>query len=424
MLPIAHWARIGLGVRGMKFFSLARLLWLVVAAALTGCFLGVVAGPGATSVEQPAPGVLIEYWNGASWTRQPVSMPDGSGSLSAVATVSATDAWALGWYGGTYGDGNGLAEHWDGASWQPVAMPAPSGTDVEVRLNSLAAISADDVWAVGGWAAAGRFNGSYGTLIEHWDGSSWAIVPSPTPGYAAQLSAVAAVSAANVWAVGSLAHSSAADISSSRTLVLHWNGQKWKQVPSPNPGHYLHPSTRLSGVAAVSPRSVWAVGTYSGRGATATLTLHWNGLKWKRVPSPNLSGGNALMAVASVGRNDVWAVGGYGGGCGCKGGGLTRKPLAEHWNGHTWRIVPARSGYPRSNDQALTSLAVVAVDDIWTVGYHQNSTDLCYHGLVEHWDGSAWTPMSSQNPDSDHFSEIAAASPAAVWAVGTSYVGC
>jgi hypothetical protein len=41
-----------------------------------------------------------------------------------------------------------------------------------------------------------------GTLILRWDGSRWTRVPSPTPGANAQLFAVAASSASNIWAVG------------------------------------------------------------------------------------------------------------------------------------------------------------------------------------------------------------------------------
>ncbi len=301
-------------------------------------------------------------------------------------------------------------------------MPNPNGS-LEVQLNGAAAVSATDVWAVG--ASAGAVGG-YSTLIEHWNGSSWAIVPSPAPpNSSAALFGVAALSSSNVWAVGTY-HPDSDGLYPGLTLVLHWNGVKWKRVASPNPGQ---PGKGLAAVAAISPRSVWAVGTYTGTkgagelGTSRTLTLHWNGRKWKQVPSPNLSGNNALMAVAAVGRNDVEAVGGGKAGCGCKGGG-TKRLLAEHWNGHTWRIEPVSSGFPGSNSQALTSLGVASGGDVWAVGYHQDSTNLCYYGLIEHWDGSYWSVVPSLNPDADHFSEVAAASPAAVWAVGTSGVGC
>src|SRR6266571_589362 len=120
------------------------------------------------------------------------------------------------------------------------------------QLNGIVAVSASDVWAVG------SSNGN--TLIEHWNGSSWKAVPSPNPGVQyvdAGLSSVAALSASNVWAVGSYIDV----IGDSYTLSEHWNGSSWNVVPSPNPGlQYLDVS--LSSVAALSASDVWAVGSY------------------------------------------------------------------------------------------------------------------------------------------------------------------
>jgi hypothetical protein len=55
-------------------------------------------------------------------------------------------------------------------------------------------------------------------------------------------------------------------------FILRWNGRAWKRVPSP--GGLL----ALSGVAAVSARSAWAVGeTAHGKIAIEG----WNGTVWK-----------------------------------------------------------------------------------------------------------------------------------------------
>ena len=149
--------------------------------------------------------------------------------------------------------------------------------------------------------------------------------------------------------------------------------------------------------------------------------LHWNGHQWKRVPSPNSSGGNGLAAVAAVGRNNVWAVGEHGrppsDACECGG---RERLLAEHWNGHRWRTVPADSGDPSSQAQGLTGLAVVAAHNIWAIGYH-GEHQWSAVGLVEHWHGNTWTPVPSLNPGSDSFAGITAAAPAAVWVVGADH---
>ena len=69
-------------------------------------------------------------------------------------------------------------------------MPSPT---VSGTLHGVAAVTSNDVWAVGDRAAA--------ALTEHWNGSTWSIVPSPT--ISGSLHGVAAVAANDVWAVGS-----------------------------------------------------------------------------------------------------------------------------------------------------------------------------------------------------------------------------
>jgi hypothetical protein len=391
-------------VRAMK--SLSK--WGLLAVAVGGLLF--VAGAAAAASRYSVP--LIAYWNGSSWIQQTGPNPEGSGSLGAVAAVSDTDVWAVGSYGMPGTDGKALAEHWDGSSWQQVAIPTPGGAN-EVRLDGIAAVSATDIWAVGSWAGTGTGEG-YASLTEHWNGSSWTIVASPRPGYNRWLSGVAALSGTDVWAVGTYGRS-VAGLAYFHTLVLHWNGTKWTRVKSPHPGWHSA-NSRLAGVAALSPRSVWAVGTYSGRKNSRTLTLHWNGRQWKQVASPNVLGrGNELSAVAAVGRDNVWAVGG-------PGDGKRGQPLAEHWTGYRWQIVPVHSGYPNYNTQNLTSIAALAANNIWAAGQHQDSADQSHSTLCEHWNGRAWARIPGPNPAAENwFSGIAAASPIDVWAVGTYF---
>jgi hypothetical protein len=77
-------------------------------------------------------------------------------------------------------------------------------------LRKVAVISARDAWAVGYDRA--------GSLIERWNGTVWAKVPSPGSAGSA-LQAVAATSAGNAWAVGVTRSGS--------TLVERWNGKSW-----------------------------------------------------------------------------------------------------------------------------------------------------------------------------------------------------
>jgi hypothetical protein len=71
-------------------------------------------------------------------------------------------------------------------------------------LQSVSATSATSAWAVGFTQTTVFGSGTLTTtLAEHWDGTAWTIVGSPSPGTDARLSSVTATSATNAWAVGS-----------------------------------------------------------------------------------------------------------------------------------------------------------------------------------------------------------------------------
>ncbi|HUS13889.1 MAG TPA: S-layer homology domain-containing protein, partial [Chloroflexia bacterium] len=115
-----------------------------------------------------------------------------------------SDAWAVGGYedGTVY---QTLTQHWDGTAWTVVPSPNPGSSDN--TLLGVAAVSAGDVWAVG-WSHD-PYTAAYVSLIEHWNGSDWMVVDrvstsGPTGLNRSFLEALAVVSHADVWAVGSM----------------------------------------------------------------------------------------------------------------------------------------------------------------------------------------------------------------------------
>ena len=132
----------------------------------------------------------------------------------------------------------------------------------------------------------------------------------PNPGgprNAAGLIGVAAISASSAWAVGSYSNGKAR-----QTLILRGNTTFRAQVHSPSPGGLTHDS-RLTSVAVVSARDAWAVGYYqTAQAFRRTLILHWNGKSWSQMPSPDPGGsshGNLLFGVSATSARDAWAVG-------------------------------------------------------------------------------------------------------------------
>lgn len=157
-------------------------------------------------------------------------------------------------------------------------MPRPPGVRGPGigEFDAVAAVSANDVWAVGD---------GLGTLIAHWNGSQWSLVKSPSPGTAFNnLYGVAAASASDVWAVRS--YSNDPQNQDVQTLIEHWNGSSWSIVPGLNPGAQ---GNAFNAVTAVSASNVWAVGfSYNSTFVQQTLIEHWNGSAWSVVTSPNV----------------------------------------------------------------------------------------------------------------------------------------
>lgn len=363
------------------------LLVLCLAAGLTGS---------ASGQRLRGDSLLVEHWNGAAWRVTPAVAPRGDSELRAVTAVSPTDLWAVGSYVKATRKFASfpLAEHYNGSSWSPVVLPTPN-KKVEPELNAVSANSAKDVWAVGSlghMSRRGRRSSFGHTLIEHFNGKGWKVMPS-VRARGSELLGVAALTRRNAWAVGFLAVKRIY----SRPLIEHWNGSVWRRVASPNP---RGSEDALVAISARSARDIWAVGNYRARGGTRPLVLHWNGLRWMQVASPSPSRGGSLSGVAAIGAKDAWAVGEGGTG-----------PLTEHWNGRAWRVVSARPPAAGLMNTSLRAVSASSPTNVWSAGQEGY---LPTKALVDHWDGHAWSSRTTAG----YLSGIAAVSANDVWAVG------
>jgi hypothetical protein len=187
---------------------------------------------------------LIERWNGSAWTVVASPRPPGSiaSYLSAVSCTAAPDCVAVGTarYSHRKGDSYGgprehtLTEHWNGSAWAIVSSPNPPGPPAD-RLAGVACSSAADCTAVGAGGRLTRPGSADGasTLVEHWNGSAWSIVKSPSPSANSDLSQVACTTASDCTAVGSFGDLDNPE--SPSTLVERWNGSAWSLVTQRHP---------------------------------------------------------------------------------------------------------------------------------------------------------------------------------------------
>jgi hypothetical protein len=279
-----------------------------------------------------------------------------------------------------------------------VSSPDPGSLD-----NSLAgvrAVSARNVWAVG-YYTSGVGNK---TLILHWNGTSWMQVPSPSPGSVSRLYGVRAVSASDAWAVGFFSAGTG-----DQSLVLHWNGRRWTQVRSPSPGGPGSDNDLFS-VAVTSRSNAWAVGEVFTGTKINTLILHWNGTRWAHVASPSPGHSNELFGVGATSASNAWAVG-------LATNGTANQTLVLHWNGRRWRQVASPSQGGPANNNELVAVTATGTRSAWAVGSF--AVGSAHSTLILHWNGTRWIHVRSPNlGTSSSLFGVAASSAGNVWAVG------
>src|ERR1700722_19407748 len=98
--------------------------------------------------------------------------------LDSVSAASSSDAWAVGFSG--LASSHPLAENFNSHNREIANVPLPDGATTG-QLNGADEVSPVDVWAVGSSVGTVAGNALTTTLAEHFNGSSWTIVPPPNP---------------------------------------------------------------------------------------------------------------------------------------------------------------------------------------------------------------------------------------------------
>jgi len=185
----------------------------------------------------------------------------------------------------------------------------------------------------------------------------------------------------------------------------------WKLVSSPNGG--TQPSgNSLLATAALSPTDAWAVGAEPNptQYLTAPLAEHWDGAQWSVVPTPQISTPTAqLNSIAAINSTDVWGAG-FSDDPNC----LCGKTVVEHWNGNSWtRLTTPNPGVA----DYLTGIAAISATDVWTVGYEwiSNFVEL---PLLMHYNGKTWKTFNESQLQFGQVSSVFARATNDVWAVG------
>jgi hypothetical protein len=295
----------------------------------------------------------------------------------AVSGSSPSDIWAVGSYNTSsiplrkYN----FAAHYDGNQWTQYTVPN-LGPTYNI-LMGVATLSPTDAWAVGAYNPPGPAQ----MTILRWDGNVWNDYGAPWIDGGASLNAIKALSADDIWAVGTKA---------GRCASMHWDGSNWNDIEVPRVGDRIN---RFWAVDGTSPDNVWAAGRHADEyGTFNPLIMKWDGSSWNHIPGP--PGAIAVLNdIEVISPNDVWT----------SGVTVDGQPQFFHWDGNSVTVEQSPGG-----GRSLTS---ISADDIWSVDAN----------TVVHWDGSQWGMV--QSPSSAHSFAVELIPGGELWAVGTRYEG-
>jgi hypothetical protein len=281
---------------------------------------------------------------GPAPTDKILSAPLPGSALYSVAMLSSQDAWAV---GGTF-----ILQKTDQQNKNlragSTSYVAPSGglilhymanggwqpDNVSSNLTSpLFSVSLDS--PQDGWAVG------YGGTFVHYNGNTWSTVPGPA-NFNKSVMGVAMLSPSDGWAVGY------------GGSILHYDGIQWMLVQSPT-------SFDLHSIAMPTAQEGWAVG------ANGTI-LHYSGGVWRLIASPTSSG---LNDVSMLSANEGWAVGDDG--------------TILHYRDGVWESVYSTIG--TFKQMSLVGVTMSSIRSGWIIS---NERMLTYSSEV-------WTPATLAN---------------------------
>ncbi len=341
------------------------------AGALAGPTAGALAGSTAGALAGSTAGALARPFGGLSMLGRAVVKIGDASELDGVFCLTTTNCWTVGFYTEDGAELN-LALHWNGTKWSQVSVPSPGGTS----------------------------NAS-----------------------SSGLDAVRCLSVVNCWAVGYYDKGTA-----QMSQALHWNGTKWRQVDTPDPGGSLAAGvSQLTDVTCSAPDDCWATGSYGQQDTTlpqvlANFVVHWNGKKWRLVSAPSPAGSargdlNVIDAIRCTSASECWAVGTYGK---IKNASLKLRNEILQWNGHSWSVHAAPNySVGKSSYDVLEGLACTSASNCLAVGTTDTTDDLTNETL--RWNGKHWRQVAVSSPHgAGELHAISCTSARNCWAVGDS----
>ena len=354
-----------------------RTLTAVGASAVVvglGLVTGPVASGGTTPLTSP-PTV-----SASNWTNANAASGSGSNLLNDVSCATASFCVAVGQQNSGAGGGT-LVEQWNGSTWAVVPsvnVPATSGDN----LVSVSCVGPSFCMAVG--------SSGLGAVAETWNGTAWTlanpVIPSNVTGGAA-LWSVSCVSTTVCQTLGT-----GYNVSTPEVFGNQWNGKALSLVPAATPtASGTTPLIEATGMDCLTTTSCIAVGTTNNGTATATpFSEQWNGSSWSLVTVAVPSGagvtGSFLASVSCAGASFCEAAGQINA--------THNQNLIETWNGSMWAIVPNVPDTSPTQSQGLTAVDCFSQTTCSAVGSASAASGVSPATLALTWNGTSWSIVS------------------------------
>jgi hypothetical protein len=250
-------------------------------------------------------------------------------------------------------------------------------------FQSVLAISASDVWAVGESNDYGNYNVP---VIRRWNGRSWTEVRLPARFSHSGPTAIAASGARDVWVFGEYATDNG---TRAHVYAIRWNGRSWSD-------RGLWPTyNTIQSAAVLGPGNVWVFGPFG--------TRHYNGRTWKTYHLPYY-----ITEATAVSSGDIWAVGAMD---------PTGTPVLAQWSAGKWTTVPLPTIRSAPPGPVLNSVAV-ADGAVWVAGYTSASSGAFRTLVLRRTDGT-WQRVSPPNSALDGTGDLVPDGTGGVWVSST-----
>jgi len=264
------------------------------------------------------------------------------------------------------------------------SSPAP----VEGVLYGVACVNGSSCFAVGAaWPGASQILNPGVPLVEHWNGSGWSVVPVPLgrPDVYGALYGISCHGPHLCMAVGT---ASSEEPYSGHTLEEEWRRGEWQELPT---GGQPRGYGQLVSVSCPEVSNCETVGGFPayahGEDNSVPLAEHWDGTSWRvvQLPQPQVDGvPQWLVGVGCVGPKRCFGL-----------VNADRREVVDAWNGRSWS---ADSHVSRSLPVGPHFVGISCPSDSGCVLMDSRAFNSQYRTLLAFWGWSGWVQRWSANP--------------------------